>query len=39
MASLVHDGAEIYEVRILRSTLEDVYLEAVSDGGVEGSDA
>ena len=39
VASLVHDGAEIYEVRVLRSTLEDVYLEAVSDGGVEGSDA
>jgi ABC-2 type transport system ATP-binding protein len=30
VASLVHDGARVYEVRILRSTLEDAYLEAVS---------
>ena len=30
VASLVQSGADIYEVRILRSTLEDVYLEAVS---------
>ena len=33
VASLVHEGAEVYEVRILRSTLEDVYLEAVSGAG------
>ncbi len=31
VASLVQSGAEIYEVRALRSTLEDVYLEAVSE--------
>jgi ABC-2 type transport system ATP-binding protein len=30
VASLVHEGADVYEVRILRSTLEDVYLQAVS---------
>ena len=30
VASLVQSGAEVYEVRILRSTLEDVYLEAVA---------
>jgi ABC-2 type transport system ATP-binding protein len=39
VASLVHDGAQIYEVRILRSTLEDVYLEAVSGSGESDSDA
>jgi ABC-2 type transport system ATP-binding protein len=38
VASLVHEGADVYEVRVMRSTLEDVYLEAVSDGEVEGSD-
>jgi ABC-2 type transport system ATP-binding protein len=31
VASLVGEGAQVYEVRVLRSTLEDVYLEAVSD--------
>jgi ABC-2 type transport system ATP-binding protein len=31
VASLVQAGADIYEVRALRSTLEDVYLEAVSE--------
>jgi ABC-2 type transport system ATP-binding protein len=30
VASLVHSGAEVYEVRVLRSTLEDVYMEAVA---------
>jgi ABC-2 type transport system ATP-binding protein len=30
VASLVRAGADVYEVRVLRSTLEDVYLEAVS---------
>jgi len=30
VASLVAGGAEVYEVHVLRSTLEDVYLEAVS---------
>ncbi len=30
VASLVHGGARVYEVRVLRSTLEDAYLEAVS---------
>jgi ABC-2 type transport system ATP-binding protein len=30
VAALVESGADVYEVRILRSTLEDVYLEAVS---------
>jgi len=30
VASLVQDGARVYEVRVLRSTLEDAYLEAVS---------
>jgi len=30
VASLVQSGADVYEVRIRRSTLEDVYLEAVS---------
>jgi ABC-2 type transport system ATP-binding protein len=30
VATLVHDGVQVYEVRILRSTLEDVYLEAVA---------
>jgi ABC-2 type transport system ATP-binding protein len=29
VASLVAQGAQVFEVRILRSTLEDVYLEAV----------
>ena len=29
VADLVRDGVEIYEVRVIRSTLEDVYLEAV----------
>ncbi len=29
VAGLVRDGADIYEVRVVRSTLEDVYLEAV----------
>jgi ABC-2 type transport system ATP-binding protein len=32
VAALVHEGAKVYEVRVLRSTLEDVYLEAVQDG-------
>ena len=36
VSSLVHDGAEVYEVRILRSTLEDVYLEAVSSTETDG---
>jgi ABC-2 type transport system ATP-binding protein len=35
VASLVQAGAEVYEVRILRSTLEDVYLEAVSAHAAE----
>jgi ABC-2 type transport system ATP-binding protein len=30
VASLVAEGARVYEVRVLRSTLEDVYLEAVA---------
>ena len=30
VASLVQAGEQVYEVRVLRSTLEDVYLEAVS---------
>ena len=30
VASLVRDGVQVYEVHVLRSTLEDVYLEAVS---------
>jgi ABC-2 type transport system ATP-binding protein len=29
VASLVRDGTDVYEVKALRSTLEDVYLEAV----------
>jgi ABC-2 type transport system ATP-binding protein len=29
VAALVHEGADVYEVRLRRSTLEDVYLEAV----------
>ncbi len=29
VAGLVRDGVDIYEVRVIRSTLEDVYLEAV----------
>jgi ABC-2 type transport system ATP-binding protein len=29
VAELVSDGVEIYEVRVVRSTLEDAYLEAV----------
>ena len=29
VAGLVRDGIDVYEVRVLRSTLEDVYLEAV----------
>ncbi len=33
VASLVQEGTQVYEVRILRSTLEDVYLEAVSGPG------
>ena len=36
VTSLVQAGAQVYEVRILRSTLEDVYLEAVSRPGAEG---
>jgi ABC-2 type transport system ATP-binding protein len=31
VAELVAAGEAIYEVRMLRNTLEDVYLEAVSD--------
>jgi ABC-2 type transport system ATP-binding protein len=39
VASLVHEGADVYEVRVLRSTLEDVYLEAVSsDPARDGAD-
>ncbi|MBV9471384.1 MAG: ABC transporter ATP-binding protein [Solirubrobacterales bacterium] len=30
VASLVGEGQQIYEVRVVRSTLEDVYLEAVT---------
>jgi ABC-2 type transport system ATP-binding protein len=30
VASLVAEGVQVYEVRVLRSTLEDVYLEAVA---------
>jgi ABC-2 type transport system ATP-binding protein len=30
VAELVASGEQIYEVRLLRSTLEDVYVEAVS---------
>jgi ABC-2 type transport system ATP-binding protein len=29
VADLVAGGEQVYEVRILRSTLEDVYLDAV----------
>jgi len=29
LADLVGGGVEIFEVRVLRSTLEDVYLDAV----------
>jgi ABC-2 type transport system ATP-binding protein len=29
VAGLVREGVDVYEVRVLRSTLEDVYLEAV----------
>ena len=29
VASLVADGVDIYEVTLVRSTLEDAYLEAV----------
>jgi ABC-2 type transport system ATP-binding protein len=35
VASLVAEGAAVYEVRVLRSTLEDVYLEAVAEHGAE----
>jgi ABC-2 type transport system ATP-binding protein len=31
VASLVNEGVDVYEVRVLRSTLEDVYLEAVTE--------
>jgi ABC-2 type transport system ATP-binding protein len=31
VAELVRDGADVYEVRVLRSTLEDVYLAAVDE--------
>ncbi len=30
VADLVAAGEQVYEVRVLRSTLEDVYIEAVS---------
>jgi ABC-2 type transport system ATP-binding protein len=30
VAELVAAGEQVYEVRVLRSTLEDVYLEAVA---------
>jgi ABC-2 type transport system ATP-binding protein len=30
VAELVAGGERVYEVRVLRSTLEDVYVEAVS---------
>ncbi len=30
VAELVAAGEQVYEVRVLRSTLEDVYVEAVS---------
>jgi ABC-2 type transport system ATP-binding protein len=30
VADLVAGGEQVYEVRVLRSTLEDVYVEAVS---------
>ena len=29
VAELVSDGVDIYEVTVVRSTLEDAYLEAV----------
>jgi ABC-2 type transport system ATP-binding protein len=32
VAELVEAGERVYEVRMLRSTLEDVYLDAVVDG-------
>ncbi|MGI8429387.1 MAG: ABC transporter ATP-binding protein [Solirubrobacteraceae bacterium] len=32
VASLVQAGERVYEVRVLRSSLEDVYLEAVGEG-------
>jgi ABC-2 type transport system ATP-binding protein len=32
VAGLVHQGEEVYEVRVLSSTLEDAYLEAVGAG-------
>jgi ABC-2 type transport system ATP-binding protein len=35
VASLVHEGVDVYEVRVLRSTLEDVYLEAVSESDTD----
>jgi ABC-2 type transport system ATP-binding protein len=35
VAALVHEGAAVYEVRVLHSTLEDVYLEAVADPDAE----
>jgi len=35
VASLVRDGADIYEVKVLRSTLEDVYLQAVAGDQAE----
>jgi hypothetical protein len=34
VADLVARGEEVYEVRILSSTLEDAYLEAVGAGRV-----
>ena len=29
VAGLVRDGVDVYEVRLVRSSLEDVYLEVV----------
>ena len=29
VAELVRDGVDVYEVTVIRSTLEDVYLQAI----------
>jgi ABC-2 type transport system ATP-binding protein len=39
IAELVAAGEAIYEVRLLRNTLEDVYLEAVNEGASQASGA
>jgi ABC-2 type transport system ATP-binding protein len=35
VARLVADGERVYGVRVIRSTLEEAYLEAVEGGGAE----